>query len=275
MAAAKGRRPRLITAAVLFLAVLVAIAVGRNDATRQATARLSQLRTSAGERARAAAHVSRIVTLGRSVEGRPITGIEIGDRASQRKVLVVGCVHGNECAGEAITRRLLELKPPANIDLWIIPNLNPDGASHGTRGNARGVDLNRNFPWNWQALSGVYYSGQHPLSEPEARAAYRVIKRLRPAVSIWFHQHLDVVDQSGGSVAIERHFATLVGLPLARLAREPGSITTWENHVIGGTAFVVELPAGQLQPAAATRFANAILDIATERLSGRPSGGAR
>jgi protein MpaA len=235
------------------------------DDIRQTLARPPLFRTSSGERAHASAPILRTRILGRSVEGRPIIGIEAGDPASPRKVLVVGCVHGNECAGEAITRRLLKLPSPASVDLWIIPNLNPDGAARRTRGNAHGVDLNRNFPWHWQPLDGVYYSGPRPLSEPEARIAYSLLRRLRPVVSIWFHQHLDLIDESGGNPAIEMRFARLVRLPLARLAREPGSITSWENHTIAGTAFVVELPAGRLQSAAAARFAQAVLTISTVR----------
>jgi protein MpaA len=205
--------------------------------------------------------VHRRILLGRSVDGRPIIAVEIGNPSSARKILVVGCVHGNECAGAAITARLLTLRPPLQADLWIIPNLNPDGAAQGSRGNAHGVDLNRNFPWHWQPLHGLYDSGARPLSEPESRIAQKLILKLRPALSIWFHQHLDLVDESGGSIATERQFAKLVQLPLARLTREPGSITSWENHTIAGTAFVVELPPGQLRAAAAARFARAILTI--------------
>jgi hypothetical protein len=74
---------------------------------------------------------------------------------------------------------------------------------------------------------------------------------------------MDVVDVSGGNSVLERRFAQLVGLPTAVLVREPGSIVTWENHAIpSGTAFVVELPAGRLAPAAALRFARAIDTIA-------------
>jgi protein MpaA len=197
--------------------------------------------------------------LGRSVEGRPIVAFELGDTHSRRKVLVVGCVHGNEPAGIAVTSRLLMLVPPPGVDLWVVPSFNPDGRRLGTRGNARGVDLNRNFPYRWRPLSGVYFSGPHALSEPESRIEYRLIRRLRPAISIWFHQHLDVVDVSGGNRAVERRFARLVGLPTASLAHEPGSIVTWENATFpGGSAFVVELPAGRLTQSAASRFARAV-----------------
>jgi protein MpaA len=203
---------------------------------------------------------ARRTILGYSVQGRPIVAIERGDPRSRRRILVVGCVHGNEPAGIAVARRLESMPLPAGVDLWIVPNLNPDGVATGTRQNAHGVDLNRNFPWRWQRLSGVYASGPHPLSEPESRAAYRLILRLRPAVSIWFHQRLDLVDESGGSVAVERRYAGAVGLPLRRLTRYPGSVTSWEDHRFPGTtAFVVELHAGTLSPAETTRFARAAL----------------
>jgi protein MpaA len=203
------------------------------------------------------------VLLGRSVEGRPIEAVELGDPGAARKVLVVGCIHGNECAGIAIARRLERISPPKGVDLWVVESLNPDGYAAGTRENARGVDLNRNFPWGWQDLEGVTDSGARPLSEPESRIAYRLILRLRPAVSIWFHQHLNLVDESGGNIAVERRFAELVELPSLRLVRYPGSVTTWENHVLPGkTAFVVELPAGRLARASVSRFAAAVLAVA-------------
>jgi len=201
--------------------------------------------------------------LGRSVGGRPIVAYELGDPSSARKVVVVGCVHGNEPGGIAVVRRLLALAPPAGVDLWVVPSVNPDGVAAHTRGNAHGVDLNRNFPLGWRPLRGAYYSGPRALSEPESRIAHRLLLRLRPAISIWFHQHLGVVDESGGEVAVERRYARLVGLPALRLVRYPGSIVSWENaRFRGSTAFVVELPGGEPSAAAAARFARAVEALA-------------
>ena len=205
----------------------------------------------------------RSITLGRSVDGRRIIAVESGDFDASRRVLVVGCIHGNETAGIAVADRLADASPPRELDLWILPDLNPDGAAAATRGNAHGVDLNRNFPFRWRPLSGLFYSGPRPLSEPESRLAYRLIRRLRPQIAIWFHQHLRLVDESGGNVSIERRFASLVGLPLLRLTRYPGSAVGWENHAFPRTtAFVVELPAGPPTAAAAARYARAVLQIA-------------
>jgi len=204
----------------------------------------------------------RRLLLGRSVDGRRIEGVEFGDPHSRTKLLVVGCIHGNECAGLAIVRALERLPTPSGLDLWVIENLNPDGYAADTRQNAHGVDLNRNFPWAWRPMSGVFESGTRPLSEPESRIAYRVILRIRPRISIWFHQHERLVDESGGSVRVERRFSRLVGLPLRRLRREPGSAVGWENHRLPGTtAFIVELPAGSLSAEAAGRYAHAILAL--------------
>jgi murein peptide amidase A len=201
----------------------------------------------------------RLTFLGRSVDGLPIVAIETGDLDASRRVLVVGCILGNEPAGIAIANRISRTSPPRELDLWIVPVLNPDGVAAGTRGNADGVDLNRNFPWRRKHLSGLFYSGPRPLSEPEGRIAFALIRRTRPQMSIWFHQHMGLVDESGGRLTVERRFAALVDLPLARLAREPGSVVGWENHVFPrSTAFVVELPAGSLSATAVRRYADAV-----------------
>ena len=71
------------------------------------------------------------------------------------------------------------------------------------------------------------------------------------------------MDLSGGDPAIERQFAGLVGLPVRRLERYPGSVVSWENELLpGSTAFVVELPPGSLTNAAITRYTNAVLALA-------------
>jgi protein MpaA len=212
---------------------------------------------------------TRTLMLGRSVDGRPIVAVESGDFDSAGKALVVGCIHGNEPAGIAIAERLVHGPPPRELDLWIVPVLNPDGVAAGTRQNADHVDLNRNFPYRWQRLSGIYYSGPYPLSEPESRIAVRLVARIDPAVSIWFHQHLDVVDESGGKPAIERRFAALTRMRLERLPREPGSAVDWENHRDhASTAFVVELPAGSLPLSSVERYADAVVSVASAAAPG-------
>jgi protein MpaA len=209
--------------------------------------------------------VRRTVVIGYSVRGRPITALELGDMDEPARALVIGVVHGDESGGQAITRRLERGGLPRASALWIVGDLNPDGVARRTRQNAHGVDLNRNFPWRWRPFGRPgeqQYSGAGPLSEPESRAAHRLIVKVRPRITIWFHQPLGVTDRSGGDVRVERRFAGLSGLPLRRLTRYPGSATGWQNHALpASTAFVVELPPGRPTAGAVARYASAVLGV--------------
>jgi protein MpaA len=204
----------------------------------------------------------RRIYLGRSVDGRRIYAVKLGDLDNEHSLLVVGDIHGNESAGVPIARAVASGPPRRESLIIVIKDLNPDGVAADTRQNANGVDLNRNFPWRWRHLGSpgdLQYSGPHPLSEPEARLAHSLILRARPRVTIWFHQPLGVVDKSGGSISVERAFAQLSRLPLRRLPRYPGSAAGWQDHRLPHTtAFVVELPAGKLSPERVSRYAAAV-----------------
>ncbi|MDX6267600.1 MAG: murein peptide amidase [Frankiales bacterium] len=186
------------------------------------------------------------IVFGRSVHGRPLTVWELGPPSAPHRVLVIGVIHGDETAGRAVALDALHLTVPPGTQLLVVPDANPDGEAAGTRQNAHGVDLNRNFPFDWQPLGrrgDQQYSGPKPLSEPESAALATLIDEVRPEVSVWFHQPVGVVDESGGDLAVERRFAADLGEPLRRLTRYPGSAVGWENHTFAGSsAFVVELP---------------------------------
>ena len=206
--------------------------------------------------------------VGRSVRGVPIRAAIVGERTAPRTVLVLACVHGDEPAGIAVTRRLRRADPPTGTALWLVDRANPDGCRAGTRRDARGVDLNRNAPWRWRPTGppgSPFHAGPHPRSEPETRALLRLVRRVRPAITIWYHQHAALVDDSGGDRRIERRYAQLAGLPFRRYGDLPGVFTGWQNHAFPrSTAFVVELPGGSLSPRAARRHANAVLTLARE-----------
>jgi hypothetical protein len=72
----------------------------------------------------------------------------------------------------------------------------------------------------WHGRS-AHHSGAAPLSEPESATAARLVRRVRPTVAIWFHQHLAVVDGSQGPSTVQRRFARDVGLPLRALPVYP------------------------------------------------------
>jgi protein MpaA len=206
------------------------------------------------------------VIIGYSVDHRPIVATRVGDPRAEVRMLVVGDVHGNERAGEAIVARLRR-SHPRGAQLWLVRTANPDSR---VRQNVHGVDLNRNFPWRWRpGPRGTYYPGPRPASEPETRALMRLVRRIRPQFAVYYHQHLRmVVREQGVDPAVERAYARRVNLPLGTLPRYHGTAVGWENHVVpGGSAFVVELPAGPARPAEARRHAAAVLALARVRFA--------
>jgi protein MpaA len=201
------------------------------------------------------------VLIGHSVDHRPIVATRVGSPAAHVRVLVVGDVHGNERAGERIVARLRRARADG-VQLWLIRTANPDGAAAGTRQNAHGVDLNRNFPYRWRrGPRGVHYPGPRAASEPETRALMRLIRRVRPQLAIYYHQHLGITVRTrhAADPALEQVYARRTGLPVRSLPNYRGTATSWENRTVGGTAFVVELHAG---PAPARRHASAVLALA-------------
>jgi len=162
-------------------------------------------------------------SFGRSVQGRSIAVHAAGDSDAALRVLVVGSIHGNETAGHAVIRRLRGLAPPGGMRIWTVRTVNPDGVAAGRRENARGVDLNRNFPHRWRRIS---HSGPRPLSEPESRAVRRLVRRVHPDVTIWYHQALRLVDYSSGADrALVRAYARRARLPARRIGFLPGVAT--------------------------------------------------
>jgi len=213
-----------------------------------------------------------LLPAGHSVEGRAIEPIVLGSPAGPHRVLVVGCIHGTETAGEAVIRRLVaERRLVTGAQIVVVPAVNPDGCARGTRGNAHGVDLNRNFPSNWSAVGqrgDLQWSGPKPLSEPESRYVVALVRALTPEITIWFHQPQGVVRAWGPSVATARRFAALAGYPYRSIAWPYGTASNWQNHRFPGTAsFVVELPPGPLGAASVERWARAVRRLAREGVS--------
>ena len=252
----------------MLIAVIVTLLAPTAKATSSASASLTSGTTSATSAS--AAVPDKTVVVGRSLRGRAIVARVLGPDSAPRKILVVGCIHGNECAGRAILTTLAREPVAAGVQLWLVGSMNPDGEAADTRQNADGVDLNRNFPYRWQPGGGAtYYAGPHPLSEPESRTAVRLIERLRPAVTIWYHQHEDLVDMAGGDRGVARRYAQLSGLRATCLPFLPGTATGWSNHNFPGTtAFVVELPAGAVDRAALRRHVHAVEDAERGERSG-------
>ena len=119
---------------------------------------------------------------GTSAQGRPLVAYHRkGSSQPTRRVVVFGVIHGDEQAGQLVIDAMMSASLPTDLDLWLIPTVNPDGEAVISRQNANHVDINRNFPADWEtgtlSSSGTYYSGPSPASEPETRATMALVSR--------------------------------------------------------------------------------------------------
>jgi hypothetical protein len=145
-----------------------------------------------------------VFSIGYSVEGRELTMYRFGSGESHR--LIIAGIHGGyeynttDLAFELIAH--IEKNPdtiPENITLFILPSLNPDGLAHSKwyegRANANGVDLNRNWDFNWKhtwETNGCWaylpiHGGEHPFSEPETAALRDFMVENKIAAIISYH----------------------------------------------------------------------------------------
>jgi murein peptide amidase A len=209
--------------------------------------------------------LARQAVVSRSAQGRPIGLGQGGHPGGSSELLVFGCIHGDECGANRI-EPLTGGCPDPSADVYLVPDLNPDGARAGSRLNGRGVDLNRNFGSQWRPIGrpgDPQYSGPRPFSEPETRLAARIVERLRPEATIWFHQHRGprpFVRAWGPSAPAGRHFARLAGIPFHLLRWPAGTAPNWQNHRYpGSSSFVVELPRGRVAPGTRELVAKALV----------------
>jgi len=118
---------------------------------------------------------------GRSHQNRTVFSVRLyrGKNEPAYRLLLYAQQHGNEPAGKDALLFLLRQfseNPrllPADLELWLMPMLNPDGAQADTRRNAVGADLNRDHL---------------TLDQPETRALYQVVRRVNPHIAIDCHE---------------------------------------------------------------------------------------
>jgi protein MpaA len=183
-----------------------------------------------------------ISVYGTSLEGVPLT-VFLPD-AESAELVILAAIHGDEAETTVVVSEALRCLPTGDLQAAVILCGNPDGMLRGTRGNGRGVDLNRNFPTsNWSPDPVCYKSrandardialspGTEPASEPETRALLSLLERLQPRAVVTLHSALACVDDAGashlGSQLADRctlPFLTEIGYPT------PGSMGTWAGE---------------------------------------------
>ena len=234
-----------LAAAVLAGAVTMAGAVVPELRPDTAAAERPAVGSAVGSAVRPAERpaVREVRTIGQSVQGRDIKAFRLGEADAGTTVVLLGVMHGSERAPARTLRTLRDgRRAVAGVNLWIVPVLNPDGAAAGRRANARGVDLNRNFPHHWKR--GVTGAGPKAASEPETRAALRFLKRVDPDVVVSLHQPFAAVDTSvSKDPTLARALSRELKLPRRSIdCGGPchGTLTGWFNTTHSGEAITVE-----------------------------------
>jgi protein MpaA len=175
---------------------------------------------------------------GESLEERLLTVWIPG--GAKPEILVMASMHGDEGETTIVLSNALRSIRPEGLRNAAILCANPDGLLRGTRCNARGVDINRNFPTsNWSPEPVPYKSrrdgprdiqlspGAYPASEPETVAVLSLLERMRPKAVITLHSALACIDDPDESY-LARQLAERSGLPLEPVAYPtPGSFGTW------------------------------------------------
>ena len=206
--------------------------------------------------------------IGTSVEGRPIVAYHRGTPGGI-PIVVVGVIHGNEDDGLAVIDLLRTMELPAGYDLWLLPMINPDGQAAQKRTNANGVDLNRNFPYDWGPIGqpgDSQYSGSGPGSEPETQAFIAFAQRIQPRLTLWYHQNAFLIQPSRRSDGpLRQKYAELTGLPYKTLSGTGstfnGIAATWVRiEVPQAMSFIIEL-GDDLPPDQAQVHADAVIAV--------------
>lgn len=207
---------------------------------------------------------------GYSVQGRPLLYAEFGEGKAENTTLILSTVHGDEITPLYLGLQLAQwskerMSQLVKTRVIIAPLVNPDGffRKPRTRMNARGVDVNRNFPtkdWhklalmNWKTKyrsNPRRFPGNEPLSEPETQFQEALIRKFRPQKILSIHSPLNTFDYDGPSKVSLSEFPseyTRVCEQLKRRLRAissgffPGSLGNFAGRELGIPTLTLELP---------------------------------
>jgi len=193
-------------------------------------------------------------TEGRSTLGRTLYARDVVAPQARLRLLVVGAMHGDEMSSASVALHWIQhaIREPADAHWRFIPVLNPDGllARPARRVNARGVDLNRNFPTpNWASDAKVYWEqrtrkdprrwpGPSPLSESESRFLHEEMARFQPHLIVSIHAPYGVLDFDGPGAPPPK----LGRLYLDQVGIFPGSLGNYGGVHRGMPVVTIELP---------------------------------
>ncbi len=221
-----------------------------------------------------------LLTLGTSVEGRDIelylfNSLNSDDPPPLRlEVLFIGVFHGDEpISGQLLQRFVETLETQASVG--VVPVLNPDGLCRHQRMNARGVDLNRNFPtknWSKEHDDLTYFPGDAPGSEAETQVVIELIKKYSPRKIVTVHSPYKVINYDGPAkalaeaMALENSYKIVdhIGYPT------PGSFGTYAGIERQIPTITLELPEDETFSVVWADNKDALMTAITTPISTKP-----
>ncbi|KAL1122369.1 hypothetical protein AAG570_003774 [Ranatra chinensis] len=235
-------------------------------------------------------NLCRVEVIGKSAEGRKIKLLSITSGGDNKPAIWIdGGLHAREWISPAsatyIQQQLVELRDNheqllQKYDWYILPVANPDGYEY-TRNKDRlwrksrhryqscvGVDLNRNFGYQWKSSRGCRredYSGPSPFSEPETRAIRDYIlahKNIKAYISLHSYSQMWLIpwgytdekpkdyyeiylpaEKAVEAIKKVRGTEYLLGTPAELLYTSQGSSDDWAKGSAGiDYAYTIELP---------------------------------
>ena len=202
-------------------------------------------------------------------------GNDESGKLPKQKMLVISGIHGNEiaapfncylfakqlCSGVLNDPNFFKLR--AAFDVYILPCLNGYGMYHVQRGNANGVNLNRNFPVDGWSVSGedtkgsaneCDYTGESAGCEFETQLVMEVTDYLEPDIVIDHHNYARLQRQFytsfcdaewiplayqalvDCSIAFKKHFPSYFGTGFDLIVHDSGSAPGSVSGTGTGTA---------------------------------------
>lgn len=182
--------------------------------------------------------------VGYTIENRPLYIAKIGD--GPKKMWIQGRIHGNEPYGNdvclefiksllASDRRLLD-----EMTFWIIPSYNPDGSEHYWRGNALGIDLNRDWNRTYRWMFWVMWNDppenqrEYPLLPPQQGYYQPESKAFRAAWEEFYPDFMIDIHHQGTPVVEGTYEMSTLSIGISVAEHSLLGISGIDGHVLPG-----------------------------------------
>ncbi len=185
--------------------------------------------------------ICRLDTIGRSVQNRAILGVRITDNPTteemEPEIRVIGAMHGNEKIGtevplffggwlvrnyasNSLARYLVD-----NREFWVYPIYNVDGHVANVRGNAIGVDLNRDCGY----MNGRGSGSTGPWSQVENQLFKNHLERNNITLEYNFHSAATYVNYLWDFSPADPPDSTLI-IQLSRIYADTSQLTAINGY---------------------------------------------